>query len=256
MNGYASYDELKDRAKDCLHGKYGDLILGSFLFFLIKLCVLFVFAFPLLLSVLTIMAFGGSYGTASIRFFQIGLLFVLLLAGFSELGLAYLCLNIVCGQRCYYGDIFYGFHRENLKKALILSVVQTLFRVVFLLPCLYLAAGCLDSPDHRLPVMALLALAAGVALYLPIGLTLETACYLLLDFPDKRIPEILHDSILVIRGSRMRFFLLHCSFLPVYLLCILSMGVGLFWIAPYFGMTKTLFYLDLMEPEETRRKSD
>lgn len=248
MVQYAKHDELKDRAKDQLRGKYGDLILGSFLSFLILLCVLFIFTLPLILSVLTVTITGGSYSTASVRFLQAGLLIVLILSGFFKVGLSWLYLSMSCGQRCYYGDIFIGFHRENLWKTLFLSTLQTLIRTVGLLPGLMVAINYPGSFDSRWLFLTLAALGAGCAACIPVCLTLEIAFFLLLDFPDKSTYSLLRDSFSVVRGHRRRFFFLVLSFLPVYLLCILSLGIGFLWIIPWSGMTRVLFYLDLMKP--------
>lgn len=248
MNQYAKHDELKDNAKDRLRGKYGDLVLGSFLSFLILLCVLFIFTLPLILSFLTITITGGSCSLASVRFLQAGLLIALILSGFFKAGLNWLYLSIACGQRCYYGDIFIGFHRENLWKTLFLSTLQTLIRTAAFLPCLYLAINYPGSFDLRWLVLTLAALAAGCAVYIPVGLALEITFCLLLDFPDKNNAALLRDGFSVIRGHRRRFFLLLCSFLPVYLLCVLSLGIGFLWIIPWAGMTRVLFYLELMKP--------
>lgn len=255
MNQYAKHDELKDNAKDRLRGKYGDLILGAFLSFLILLCVLFIFTLPLILSILTSTITGGSYSMTSIRFLQAGLLITMILSDFFKTGLNWLYLSIACGQRCYYGDIFIGFHRENLWKTLFLSTLRTLLRTAVLLPGLIQAFHYPGHFDFQWLIMTLAALGAGCAVYIPLGLVLETAFCLLLDFPDLGNAALLRDGFFVIRGHRGRFFLLLCSFLPVYLLCILSLGIGFLWIVPWAGMTRVLFYLELMKPDATGNSS-
>ena len=41
------------------------------------------------------------------------------------------------------------------------------------------------------------------------------------------------------------------SFIPMYLLGTLSLGVGFLWIIPYVGMTEAHFYLDTMRKHNT-----
>lgn len=251
MKQYAKRYELKDKAKDNLTGKYGTLILGFFLFSLIIAGVVLIFAFPYLISAMMITLTGtGSYDTSSVRFYQAGILIARILLGFLQFGLAYLCLNIVCGQRYNYKDVFFGFRKENLLKTLILSVVQTAVSVICLLPYEYLQTKYLTTQDFQWLLAALAALIAGYAIYIPIGLTLDITYYLLLDFPDRKAAAIIRDSFRIIRGHRKRFFLLQCSFIPLYLLCELSLGIGFLWLIPYVHMTLALFYLDLLNPRE------
>lgn len=253
MKQYATRYELKDRAKDNLRGKYGTLILGYFLFSLIIAGVIFIFAFPYLISAMMITLTGtGSYTTSSVRFYQTGILISRILSGFLQFGLAYLCLNIACGQRYDYRDVFFGFRRENLLKTLILSVVQAAVNVICLLPYEYLLAKYLSAQDFKWLIAALAALAAGYLIYIPIALALDITYYLLLDFPDKGAVEIICGSFRAISGHRRRFFLLQCSFIPLYLLGVLSLGVGFLWLTPYIHMTLVLFYLDLINPEKEK----
>lgn len=251
MKQYAKRYELKDRAKDNLTGKYGTLILGSFLFSLIIAAVLLVFSFPYLMSTMMMTLTGtGSYDASSVRLCRAGTLISQVLSGFLSFGLAYLCLNIVCGQPYNYGNVFYGFRRENLLKILILSVIQTAVNTLCLAPYDYLRTKFLAAQDSQWLIAALLALIAGYAIYIPIGLALDISYYLLLDFPDKGAIKIIRSSFRAIKGHRRRFFLLQCSFIPLYLLCELTLGIGFLWLTPYIHMTLVLFYLDMMNPAE------
>ncbi|MCM1188477.1 MAG: DUF975 family protein [bacterium] len=245
MNQYAKLYKLKDSAKDRLCGSYTDTVFGCFLFFLVLVgAFLIPVLFPALAAMLTgVFSFRAFY-TASV---QTGLIFCLILTGFFKLGISYLCFRIACGQSCRYENIFYGFSGEILGKALFLSTLHLLVGILFQLPFLYLFLQYINSADYRMLIAALLASAAGYLIYVPIGLTFDIAYYLLLDFPEKRLGALLDATLHVIHGHRRRFFLLRISFLPLYLLCILSLGVGFLWICPYAHMTQVLFYLDLMK---------
>ena len=41
------------------------------------------------------------------------------------------------------------------------------------------------------------------------------------------------------------------SFLPLAILCILSIYIGFLWLTPYMQMTYACFFLDIMNPRET-----
>lgn len=249
MKQYAELYKLRDNAKDRLQGQYGNMILGCFLFFLIFASILLAFHFPALLSAM------ASLVTGSFTFYpfyvvsaQTGLILCRLLSGFFQIGAAYACFRIVCGQSCRYENLFYAFSREAFLKTLLLALTDLLIRILFQIPFFFLLARLTASWDYRLAVAALLVSAAGYVFYIPIALTFDMAYFLLLDFPDKKAGAILQDSFRLIRGQRRRFFLLKLGFLPLYILCVMSFGAGLLWIVPFTQMAQVLFYLDLMTP--------
>ena len=47
------------------------------------------------------------------------------------------------------------------------------------------------------------------------------------------------------RGHRVKLFYLYASFLPLYVLGILSLGIGLLFVEPYVNVTIAEFYLDV-----------
>lgn len=250
MNQYSRRYELKDKAKDTLGGNYGTLILGSFLFSLIICLVIFVFGFAHFLSTVLSFYSGGGYSVVTFRIFQAGLLIGQILSGFLGFGISYLCLKLACGQPGSYTDVFYGFQPKNLFKVLLLTVVRLAFSYVCILPGEYFRAEYAQTLDVSQLWLALFAYAAGCCIYIPAALALDMTYFLLLDFPDKKAAGIFKDSFRLIKGSRMRLFSLQLSFIPLQLLCLLTLGVGSLWLEPYMHMTYTLFYLDLINPKK------
>lgn len=251
MNQYSRRYELKDKAKDTLGGNYGTLILGSFLFSLVICLVIFVFAFPHLLSAAAFAYSGGGYSVTAYRIFQAGLLTGQVLSGFLGFGISYLCLKLACGQPGSYTDVFYGFRRQNLFKVLLLTVVRLAFSYLCSLPGGYFRAEYAQTSDPSLLRLTLLAYAIGCCIYIPAALALDMTYFLLLDFPDKKAAGIFKDSFRLMKGSRVRLFSLQLSFIPLQLLCLLTLGVGSLWLEPYMHMTYTLFYLDLINPKKS-----
>lgn len=46
-------------------------------------------------------------------------------------------------------------------------------------------------------------------------------------------------------GHKWRLFCLHLSFIGWWLLCILTLGIGMLWLAPYIQNSTAAFYEDL-----------
>ena len=241
--------ELKDMAKDILRGNYGTIILGQFLFWLIIFVVILVFSFPYLLSSITALYSSGGYqSNSALYIYRAGTFISQILYGFLDFGSSYLCLNIICRQRNGYQDVFFGFRRENLLKTLGLTVVRLIFNYLCLGTGQYLASSYLVTRNYRWLLYALIAYVVGYCIYIPVALALDNTYFLLLDFPDKKIGDILRSSFRLIKGNRKRLFLLELSFIPLQLLAFLSFGVGNLWLSPYMHMTYTLFYMDLANP--------
>ncbi|MCM1027109.1 MAG: DUF975 family protein [Roseburia sp.] len=248
MEQYMPLSKIKDNAKDRLQGQYRNLIWGCFFFFLIIAGVFLAFAFPILMSVSISMVTGNlTYYPFYTGFLQTGLVLSQILAGFLRIGAAYACFQIICGQSCYYGSLFYGFSREAFLKTLFLTLMNLLVRLLFQIPFFLLLTRITNTADDRLLIAALLVAVAGYVCYIPVGLTFDIAYFLLPDFPEKKAGDLLQDSFSLLRGQRRRFFLLKLGFLPLYFLCILSFGAGLLWIIPFTQMAQVLFYLDLMK---------
>ena len=72
----------------------------------------------------------------------------------------------------------------------------------------------------------------------------------MLDYPDLSASDIVKRSVKIMKGKKLQLFYLQLSFLPLYLVAILSFGVGLLWVLPYRNTAFTLFYLDVMKPTD------
>lgn len=71
--------------------------------------------------------------------------------------------------------------------------------------------------------------------------------YILVDYPELSPNEARLKSIEMMRGHKWKFFGLQLSFIGWFLLCILSLGIGLIWFIPYTNTSYAAFYLNLKE---------
>jgi len=252
MKQYKSFAELKDLAKECLTGRYGNAVAVTLLPSLITLCVSTMFATT---SAFFTMGTTGAAGLQSMP--ETGLVSAVVSVLFSSLlsvftgifntGIALFFLNLACGRRAETKQFLYGF-QYMLKQSIGISAVLALVNLVCLGPfkvCYSLYAA---NPSEQWMLRTATALIIGGLIYLPLTLGLSQSYFLLLDFPKHSAPEILRMSFKVMKGRKMRLFLLELSFLPLILLGILSFGLGDLWITPFLNMTLALFFLDIMKP--------
>ena len=73
-------------------------------------------------------------------------------------------------------------------------------------------------------------------------LRLSMVPYILRDYPELGANAAMRMSVDMMAGHKWKLFCLCLSFIGWALLCILTLGIGYFWLAPYMQQTETNFY--------------
>lgn len=71
--------------------------------------------------------------------------------------------------------------------------------------------------------------------------------FILIDNPDMKANEAIKESKRLMMGNRWKLFCLGFRFIGWYLLGLATVGIGFFWIVPYFLVTLSNFYEDIKE---------
>lgn len=246
MNQYLSSVSLKSLAKGQLLGKYGTVI-GAFMLQLI--CTL-----PIS------MAISFSIGTNSllrIIFFSFAVFLYSVFSGYFIAGQAYIYLKLSCNQTPLISDLFH-FFKEDPSKILGIQAVLAGVSVVVSLPALiaghYMNSSITASdalPNAPLLLLfAVLYIAASVIDIFVRRILFSQIFYLMLDFPDYSVSQLLKMSIQLIKGSKGRLLYLLISFIPLILLGVFSFGIAFLWLYPYMQATYANFYLDLVKKKK------
>lgn len=235
MNIYKSSAELKGMAKEQLFGKYGTVI-GA---------VLLVGIFNSLL--VFIPNFITNTGTIPGLIIYYLVSFILsLFAGIFSSGRAFLFLKVTCRQPVSAGDIFYGF-KAHPDKALVIQFVLALASYLLLAP-LYIFNYLFASTQNVIYFLMMSVFCIlGYTVLVIISLMLSQSFFLLQDFPQYSAKELMKMSCRIMKGHKGRLFYIQLSFLPLYLLGILSCCIAFLWIVPYINTTMANFYMDLMK---------
>ena len=69
--------------------------------------------------------------------------------------------------------------------------------------------------------------------------------YVLADRPDLSYNAAINESMRLMKGHKMDYFLLQLSFLGWYILVFLTLGIGALWLAPYVNAATAHFYESL-----------
>ena len=246
MNTHKSSSELKAQARGQLLGHYGTVIWAMMLAQILQLLVTDV--------VTSLIDTSSTLGT--VFYYAVTILTAILLGLFS-VGQAYLFLKLACGQMISVSDIFYGF-RKQVDKSLIVLTVITILTNLCTAPYTYflnkLMTVNISSSlsiqydwhfEYFLPFC--IACTAGSIALIIVNLLFSQVFYLLLDFPDYSAKDLMLYAIRLMKGNMGRLFYIEVSFIPLFLLGILSFGIGLLWITPYLNATLANFFLDLMD---------
>ena len=73
------------------------------------------------------------------------------------------------------------------------------------------------------------------------------AFYIMADHPEYTWQQCLAESERLMKGHKMQYFCLQCSFLGWYALGMLTWGISNFWVVPYQHAANAVFYSQLLD---------
>ena len=241
MSEYKSSAELKALAKEHMFGRYGTAI-SAFLAigFITGFFNLF---FTFFLDTRTLPGVILDYLISFV---------IAVLTGLFASGIRYFYLKISCGQPVTVSDVFYGF-RFLPNKAVMLQFYVTGLAYLSMLPMTDLSFLIMTRPEQTLLILPYsLAMLFYSIVAVILTLLYAQVFYLLHDFPNYSVKELLTTSRKLMKGNKGRFFYLMVSFLPLMLLSLLSCGIAFLWLIPYMNATYTEFYLDLIQHTQSQ----
>ena len=174
------------------------------------LAILTFFIYALLTTASGTMRSSGSFLTISSTL-------TLIIGGPLALGAAIFSLSISRGKEARLEQIFQGF--TSFSTAL----------VAYLLILLYVL------------LWALLLIVPGIIAALGYSMVF----YILADDPLLKPQDALNKSKSMMDGYKLKLFYLGLRFFLLGLLCILTLGIGFFWLIPYVHITIAKFYDDI-----------
>ncbi len=253
MKHYKQRWQLKNNAKEKLSGQYSEAVLLTMVYGLLMIAATLLDTFvmcsfsgedDLLLKMLFAETTPVGYLASLAVSLPIGILTNLLKAGIS---LFY--LSMACGQPYAIKDLFYAFKNQPGKYGLI-SLVLLFTQFFCSLPGYACNYFYLLHPSDQWMSLSQICSFVGQLVALPITMGFSQCFRLLLDYPSLSATDALRKGWQLMNGHKLRLFVLTFSFLPLQILAIFTCGIGFLWLAPYMNMTYTLFYLDLIEPQD------
>ena len=204
--------KMKKQALGALKGKWGFVVLCTFVFFLVSTVV------PLLFEIIL-------SGGPSVWFYQeetsvtadiINILISLLLIPFS-VAFYWFFLSISRSETPTLSELFtiYADWKTSLK-LIGTSIVVSIF--VFLWSLLLIIPGIIKSFSY------------------------SQTFFVLKDHPEYSITEAITESKKIMQGYKWKYFLLNLSFIGWGILSLFTLGIGLLWLIPYITTSLASFY--------------
>lgn len=193
----------------------------------------------------------NSDNTADMIYTALTSLIAMLLGVIAEMfncGICLYYLNISTGRDAQTADIFRGF-RESPSEVFKVSAFLLLPSLVTSIPFNIVSELYIRSSDPKWLFISIGLLAAAGLGSVYIHLTYGIAFFVMLDFPSYSAGKVLRIARQKMTGNRLRFLVLDLLFIPMYILGILSLGIGFTWIYPIINESRALFFLNLMNPE-------
>ena len=138
-----------------------------------------------------------------------------LVLGHLAVGLSLWSLNLSRGKEANMENLFGGFKNiiSPLVAYLLMAVAIVFGFLFFIIPGIVLALG------------------------------LSQTFYILADDNKRDGFQALKDSWDMMKGHKTSYFVMHLRFFLLGLLCLLTLGIGFFFLAPYIAVAKANFYL-------------
>ena len=168
----------------------------------------------LIIMLLVFALISGAAGS-----FTMGLLSLLTLPMSYALSVAF--LNVSRTQCNPQLESMFTVYRDNFLKAFLVPLLQGLF--VFLWSLLFVIPGVIMAYAYSM------------------------AIYVANDNPDMQAMDAIRKSRELMDGHKWDLFVLDLSFIGWILLCLLTCGIGFFFLAPYIEMAHVEFYRELTE---------
>lgn len=244
MNSHKTTTEMKSAARALLTGKYREYIAAYITAELVLVLITMVAS--------SVLPTDTTWG----MIFDFAFSFVIeLISAVFLLGMIHYTLNICKEQPYKLSDVFYGF-KSHPDKAIICKFLFTLAELVCMLPAILFALLYYFTETPMLLIVTSVFLVIGLIAIVILHLTLHFVFYLIIDYPDATIKELIVYCANMMHGHRIKFFYLYASFLPLYVLGILSLGIGLLFVEPYVNVTVAQFYLDVFFVKEEKTSEE
>ena len=241
--------ELKRIARGNLQGNFLELI-RAFVF-----CNLIVSLIETPFSMMTNEIY---YSTQNIIYY-VAVILITVASVVLTVGQYCLHLRVARTGELHLKELFYPI-KYDANRLIIVEAILLVIRLIAIAPVIGAIAIIYFYDEINMYLVALALSVLGCVLTVLVEVTFGLIYFVLIDGEELSAMEAIKSAIQLIKKHKGRLFYMQLSFIGMYFLALLSLGIGILWIQPYVMQTTTLFYLDvkgeLDEVLENRKKQN
>ncbi|PGA08343.1 DUF975 family protein [Bacillus toyonensis] len=151
-----------------------------------------------------------------------------LIQGIFNYGYSVFTLHLGKKEDAKVDDVFSGFKKKNVFKSMKLGLLQTIF--IFLWSLLLIVPGIIKYFSYSM------------------------SYYILVENPDYSASEALRESKRIMKGQKLKLFVLWLTFIGWFLLAafigMFTFNLSFIFISPYYNTTVSHFYLELIKKQD------
>lgn len=186
---------------------------------------------------------GAAPPTTNYIIYYIAEFLIAILSGVLQIGLFRIHLSIARKKECNVSDVFCCF-KSSTDRYILGYLLVFAVSLIGMLPALYVYFFC-NLTLAKLPlIIGLLLLSLVLSVF--INIVLALVFFVMLDNEDMSIVQCFKKAVGLMKGNKGRLFYIYLSFIGMWLLVVLSLGIGYLWVEPYMIQTYTMFYLDVI----------
>lgn len=186
---------------------------------------------------------GAATPTTNYIIYYIAEFLIAILSGVLQIGLFRIHLSIARKKECKVSDVFCCF-KSRTDRYILGYLLVFAVSLIGMLPALYVYFFC-DLTVAKLPLIIGLLLLS-LVLSVLINIVFALVFFVMLDNEDMSIMQCFKNAVGLMKGNKGRLFYIYLSFIGMWLLVVLSLGIGYLWVEPYMVQTYTMFYLDVI----------
>lgn len=153
-------------------------------------------------------------------------------------------LNMARGKEFALNNIFYAFRNQPDRFLCAYGIIM-LFSGIIASPSIVLGVVLQNRTEHWVVPVLVGSILANIVVDLLMQMLFQFVPFVLLDRPNLSVLDSMKLSLSFIKHHFGRVLVIYLSFIGMYLLGILSFGIGFLWILPYLYQTLTILYLDI-----------
>lgn len=226
--------ELKRIARGNLEGNFFQLIMAG------SICNLIVSLFETPFSMLT------SDDMFSMQNIIYVLAFILITIASVVLTVGQYCLHLRVArkEKVHFKELFYPL-THDANRLITTKAILFFIHLIGMAPVIGALGIVYFYKEPSLHILALVFILIGCLLTLWIWASFSMVYFVLIDGEELFVCEAVKHALKLIKGHKKRFLYLQFSFIGMYFLSLLSLGIGILWVQPYVMQSTTLFYLDI-----------